>query len=244
MVIVDEAVEKAANLVAGANEEGFHLRNVNCGRDYQPDAVCDIATAWQGAPCPQCATPLQACRGIEVGNIFKLGTRFTEALDANFLDADGKTHPIVMGSYGIGIGRLLASVAEAHNDENGLVWPLSVAPYQVHLVVLAKGESPAKEAAETVYAQLGAAGVEVLFDDRQENAGVKFKDADLLGIPLRLTVGDRGLKNGIVELKKRSAGSQRRSSSLIEVVRPGGGGTLAQMERALFAGVVEVEYQD
>ena len=242
LVIVDEAVETAANLVAGANEEGFHLRNVNCGRDYQPDLVADIVMARPGDPCRQCGAELQTSRGVEVGNIFKLGTRFTKALDANFLDAEGKVQHVVMGSYGIGVGRLLASIAEEHNDENGLVWPLSVAPYQVHLVVLAKGDSPARVAAEDLYRQLGEAGVEVLFDDRNENAGVKFNDADLFGIPLRLTVGDRGLKKGVVESKRRDA-EQSDELPVAEVVE-GVKQVLAQLAAELDAGVVAVEYQD
>ena len=202
-VIVDDAVASAANLVAGANEAGYHIKNVNCGRDYQPDQVADIAAAADGDGCPCCGAALRAVRGVETGNIFQLGTKFTEALGGDYLDANGKAQPVVMGSYGIGVGRLLACLAEEYHDDNGLIWPIAVAPYQVHITLLAKGEGEAQDVAETLYADLQARGLEVLFDDRRENPGVKFKDADLIGVPVRVTVGDRGLKKGIVEFKLR-----------------------------------------
>jgi prolyl-tRNA synthetase len=204
VIVVDDAVPAAPNLVGGANEDGFHLRNVNYGRDFQADHVVDIAAAAAGDACPQCGAPLQAVRGVEVGNIFKLGTRYSEALGATFLDAQGESHPVIMGSYGIGVGRLLACIAEEHHDAHGLIWPISVAPYTVHLVMLSgKGGSDTQAAAETLYMTLDAAGIETLFDDRQESPGVKFNDADLIGLPLRLTVSERSLKNGGVEFKRR-----------------------------------------
>ncbi len=203
LVIVDDLLPKAHNLVAGANEPGFHLTNTNVGRDYEPDLVADIAMAEDGASCPKCAGILEAKRGVEVGNIFKLGTRYTEALGATFLNEDGKAQPIIMGSYGIGVGRLLASVAEAYHDENGLVWPVSVAPFPVHLVLLPGKDAEAQEAAEALYRDLVAAGLEPLYDDRDERAGVKFNDADLIGLPLRVTVSSRSLKNGGLEFKRR-----------------------------------------
>jgi prolyl-tRNA synthetase len=199
IVVVDEAVVDAPNLVAGANEEGHHLLNVNYGRDYEADIVADLAAAQEGDACPRCGAPLSMSRGVEVGNIFKLGTRYSAAMGATFVDEDGEQHPVIMGSYGIGVGRLLACVAEEHNDDYGLIWPISLAPYEVHIVSLRGGEEVASE----LYEELTAAGVEVLFDDRDESPGVKFNDADLIGNPIRLTVGKRGLDKGGVELKLR-----------------------------------------
>lgn len=199
VVVVDDAVPDAPNLVAGANEEGYHLRNVNYGRDFQADVVADIAAAQEGDRCPRCGTAMNVSRGVEVGNIFKLMTRFSDAMDATYVDEDGEAKPIVMGSYGIGVGRLMACIAEEHNDEYGLIWPITVAPYDVHLVALRGGE----EVAEDVYDGLRAAGLGVLYDDRDESPGVKFNDADLIGVPIRLTIGSRSLDQGGVELKLR-----------------------------------------
>ncbi len=204
LLVVDDLIPRSPNLVAGANREGWHLRNVNCGRDYQPDLTTDLVAASAGHPCPICQAPLKAMRGVEVGNIFKLGTKYSEAMDASFLDEDGGSAPMVMGCYGIGSGRLMASVIETNNDENGIIWPITIAPYQVYLVSLATRRTPeVTETAEQINAQLQDAGIEVLFDDRDERAGVKFNDADLLGIPLRLTIGARGVKSGVAELKLR-----------------------------------------
>ena len=203
IIVADDAIFSSPNLVAGANEAGYHLLNVNYGRDYEADLVCDIAVAREGDACPHCGAPLRAERGVEVGNIFKLGTRYSEALGATFVDREGISRPVVMGSYGIGIGRMLACIAETHHDEHGLLWPISVAPYQVHLTALLRAKSGVAEVADRLYADLQAAGVEVLYDDREASPGVKFNDADLIGLPLRLTVGARGLKKGGVELKRR-----------------------------------------
>lgn len=203
LVVVDQSIADACNLVAGANREGYHVKNVNCGRDYTPDITADIAAARAGDCCPRCGSEMRTSRGVEVGNIFQLGTKYTEALGGDYLDANGKVQPVIMGSYGIGVGRLLACVAEEHHDENGFVWPVSVAPFEVMITLLAKGEGEAQTAAESIYADLTERGIDVLLDDRRENPGVKFNDADLIGIPVRLTVGDRGLKNGVVEFKLR-----------------------------------------
>jgi prolyl-tRNA synthetase len=167
--------------------------------------VADIAAAGEGDACPNCGAALRTSRGVEVGNIFKLGTRYTAALGANFLDKDGQAKPVIMGSYGIGSGRLLACVAEQHRDANGLRWPVSVAPYHVQLVLLPDASGQAATAADQLYADLRAAGVEVLYDDRDERPGVKFKDADLMGMPLRVTVSERSLKQGGLELKRRDS---------------------------------------
>jgi prolyl-tRNA synthetase len=206
IVVVDDAVPASPNLVAGANEVGYHYRNVNHGRDYQADIVTDIALAREGDLDPIAGRPMRTSRAVEVGNIFKLGTRYSTSLGATFLDRDGQTRPIIMGSYGIGVGRLLACVAEQYHDARGLMWPVTVAPYAVHLVVLAGGAGgEASAVAERLYADLTAAGVDVLYDDREESPGVKFNDADLIGVPLRLTVGERALKRGGVEVKRRDS---------------------------------------
>ncbi len=207
LLIVDDLIPNSVNLVAGANRKDKHYLNVNYGRDYEADIVTDIVAAAEGHACPRCGAPLRAVRGIEVGNIFKLGTKYSEAMGATYLDEEGNSQPIVMGSYGIGSGRLIASAIERHNDENGIIWPITIAPYTVMLVSLPSVKNPeVVEAADEVYATLTAAGMEVLYDDRDERAGVKFNDADLLGIPLRITIGARGLKNGIAELKVRRNG--------------------------------------
>ena len=204
IVVVDEAIAKGTNFVSGANEEGYHCLNVNVGRDFDPDIVTDLIAVEKGMPCPECETPLNSTRGIEVGNIFKLGTKYSDSMGAKVLDENGKMQPLFMGCYGIGVGRLLACIIEAHHDDQGIIWPISVAPFEVQIVVLT-GRKPAGEleAAEKLYAQLKAAGLDVLLDDRDERAGVKFNDADLIGIPIRLTVGSRGLANGQIEMKMR-----------------------------------------
>lgn len=197
-VIVDDAVPASPNLVAGANEAGYHLLNTNIGRDYAATIVADIAAAGDGDACLNCGQPLYTSRGVEVGNIFKLGTRYSAAINATYFDADGAQKPIVMGSYGIGSGRLLACIAEEHHDDKGLIWPITVAPYHVHLVSLGQAE-----AADRVYEALLKAGIEVLYDDREESPGVKFNDADLIGIPIRVTVAAKALAKGGVEVKRR-----------------------------------------
>lgn len=201
LVVVDDLIPLSPNLVAGANETGYHYTNVNYERDYKADIVADIATAEEGSACPRCGSAMHTSRGVEVGNIFKLGTRYSAALGANYLDVNGQEKPIIMGSYGIGSGRLLACVAEEHHDDKGLIWPMSVAPFDVHLVALRGGQ----EQADALYSQLQQAGFEVLYDEREESPGVKFNDADLIGLPIRLTVTERSLKEGGVELKLRSA---------------------------------------
>jgi len=238
LVVVDDAVVNSPNLVAGANEAGYHLRNVNYGRDYEAAVVADIAAAQEGDLCPQCGTPMRMSRGVEVGNIFKLGTRYSKDMGATFVDEDGESRPVVMGSYGIGVGRLLACIAEEHNDEQGLCWPIAVAPYEVHLVALRGGF----EAAEQLYADLKKAGIEVLFDDRDESPGVKFNDADLIGIPIRVTAGKRSLDEGGVELKLR----EEKDRSLVPLDEALD--RIKQVRQALYdriaASVVEVTFPD
>jgi prolyl-tRNA synthetase len=202
ILVADDLVAKSPNLVAGANEEGYHFLNVNYGREFTADIVADIVSVADGYACPHCGAPLRTVRGVEVGNIFKLGTRYSAAMGALFQDQDGERKPVIMGSYGIGVGRLMASVVEESNDKFGIIWPISIAPYPVHIVALRGGF----EVAEQLYHDLQDAGVEALYDDRTEpSPGEKFNDADLIGIPLRITVGGRSLKKGGVELKRRSA---------------------------------------
>ncbi|NTU75676.1 MAG: proline--tRNA ligase, partial [Anaerolineaceae bacterium] len=205
-VVVDDLIPDCPNLVAGANEAGYHLRNVNYGRDYQAQVVADIASAREGDGCPNCGKPMRQSRGVEVGNIFKLGTRYTLAMGCNFLDENGENNPVIMGSYGIGVGRLLACVAEEHHDEKGLIWPVSIAPFPVHLVVLPGKNIDVRTPASQIEQALIVAGMEPLVDDRDESAGVKFNDADLIGLPLRVTISERALKQGGAEFKLRAGG--------------------------------------
>jgi len=241
LIVVDDAVAATANLVAGANEEGFHLRNVNYGRDFTADIIADIAAAQAGSACPECGAPMRAERGVEVGNIFKLGTRYSEAMRATFLDADGIEHPVVMGSYGIGIGRALACVAELHYDAYGLKWPVSVAPYQVHLLTLGPEGSDVTSTADRLYADLAAAGLEVLFDDRDRSPGVKFNDADLIGLPLRITVAQRGLAQGSVELKRRD--STERQLVRVEEAVATTAAIIAELQRNISLTVTTVPFR-
>lgn len=208
-VVADDSLLAGANYVAGANEPGYHLRNVNYPRDFRADLVGDIALAREGDRCPHCGASLRAARGIEVGHIFQLGTKYSERMGATFHDAAGHECPLVMGCYGIGLGRLLACVLEQHHDERGITWPAALAPYPVHLVALGEVDSSVGQAAAELEAALCAAGLEPLYDDRAESAGVKFNDADLLGLPVRLTVSRRSLAQGGVEIKGRRESAPR-----------------------------------
>jgi prolyl-tRNA synthetase len=237
-VVVDDLIPNSPNLVAGANEDGYHLRNVNLGRDYEADIVADITLAEEGYLCPTCAKPLRASRGVEVGNIFKLGTRYSEDMEASFLDKDGKKQYVIMGSYGIGSGRLLASVAEEFHDEDGLTLPISVAPYAVHLIALKGAETEG----DKIYEELLGIGVEVLYDDRKESPGVKFADADIIGIPIRLTVSSRTLKEKGVELKQRDQAESRivPDSDLVGVVEK----EIQSLRDKIADMVVEIPFED
>jgi prolyl-tRNA synthetase len=218
-VVVDELVARSPNLVAGANREGFHYRNVNVGRDFTPNVTADITNAREGDPCPTCGQPLILRNGIEVGNIFKLGTKFTDAAGATYLGEDGREHAIVMGSYGIGVGRNVACVVEDHHDEKGIVWPEEVAPYAAHLVAIgANRDAQVGEIAERLHAVAEGAGYwrQILYDDRDESPGVKFTDAELLGMPWILTVSPRSIAAGGVEVQERATG-ERATRSIEEV---------------------------
>jgi len=200
----DLSITKGNNFVVGANKPDTHLRGANYPRDFQVDILTDIALAGPGQNCASCGHALEFLRGVEVGHIFKLGTFFSEALGAHFLDQDGHQQPIIMGCYGIGVGRLLAAAIEEHHDDKGIVFPAPIAPYQVHLVGLNLADEQVAEEAERLYQELQDQGFEVLYDDRTEgSAGVKFNDVDLLGLPVRLVVSPRNLKAGVVELKQR-----------------------------------------
>ena len=208
-IVVDELAAATPNLVAGANREGWHVRNVNVGRDYTPDAIVDIDSAKEGDACPTCGSPVILRNGIEVGNIFKLGTKYTDAFGARYLGEDGKEHPIVMGSYGIGLGRNVACVVEAHHDAKGIVWPAEVAPYPAHLVSIGANKEPQVAAvAQNLHDRALAAGRELLWDDRDESPGVKFTDAELLGMPWIVTISPRSLSAGGAEVTERATGER------------------------------------
>ncbi|MCH6555017.1 MAG: proline--tRNA ligase, partial [Chloroflexi bacterium] len=210
-IIADDLLPQEVNLVAGANKPDAHLLNVNYSRDWQADTVADIALAGEGSLCAapgdgesQCRTPMDLRRGIEMGQVFKLGTFYAEKLGATYLDAEGKQRPAVMGSYGIGTERLLAAIIEANHDERGIIWPTEIAPFQVHLVVLQPERQEVRSAAEELYDNLQSNGLAVLYDDREETPGVKFNDADLLGAPLRVTISPRTMEKESLEVKRRS----------------------------------------
>lgn len=219
IVVADEAIARRRNLVTGANREGWHLRNFNLARDCRVDSLARLASATTGDPCSICGTPLRIRRGIEYGNIFQLGTDYSVSLGALYNDEEGQQLPVVMGSYGIGVGRMLACIAEEHHDDRGLALPIGVAPYEVALISVGH-DQPVTQLAEATYRQLEDAGVEVLFDDRDASPGVKFADADLRGIPLRVTISPRSLKAEGAEFKRR-IGEPRtvsRGSILAEVL--------------------------
>ena len=203
-IVVDASVSRGVPHVAGANAKDAHLRDVVLGRDFDGEVV-DVHDAREGDRCPRCGGALVLHRAIEVGNIFQLGTFYSDRMNATYLDDDGTRKPFVMGSYGIGLGRLLAAVVEEHHDEKGIIWPMQVAPYHAHLLTLPHSDEKVRSAAERIEADLEAAGVEVLYDDREESAGVKFADADLVGLPIRVTVSRRTLATGQAELKLRDA---------------------------------------
>jgi prolyl-tRNA synthetase len=203
-IIADDSITSGTNFVAGANKPETHLKNVNYPRDFKVDLITDIAQTHAGEECPKCGGKLSSTRGIEVGHVFKLGTFLSEKLGAFFIDAEGTSRPIIMGCYGIGLDRLLAAIIELHHDDKGIIWPISVAPYHIYLCALHTEDPDIAAAAEKVYNDLEAQGLEVLFDDRNESPGVKFNDADLLGIPLRVTVSPRTSEKNSAEIKKRS----------------------------------------
>jgi prolyl-tRNA synthetase len=208
-IIADHSVMNLVNLVTGANREDYHLKNVNIGRDFKVDSYADLRVAQAGDPCPRCGGTIRIARGIEVGHVFKLGTKYSRAMKASYLDKDGKEKIMIMGCYGIGIGRTVAACIEQNHDEHGIIWPMALAPYTVIVTPVNIKEADVMKVSEDIYAGLLASGVEAILDDRDERAGVKFKDADLIGIPLRIVVGAKNLTQGKVELKIRKTGENR-----------------------------------
>lgn len=217
-IVVDSELPGLKNLCAGACKTDYHLKNVNYGRDYKGDIVTDIKSLKEGDPCPVCGAPVKHTRGIEVGQVFKLGTKYSESMGATYKDENQKEQLIVMGCYGIGVTRTLAAVVEQHHDENGIIWPVSVAPYHVIITIMKPEDQVQSDLADTICAELEAGGAEVLVDDRKDRPGVKFKDADLLGIPVRITVG-RGAPDGIIEYKLRRDAEKEEISAEDAVAR-------------------------
>jgi len=228
-ILADESLRQGSYVV-GANRDGVHLQAVAAGRDFECE-FADLQVTLPGEGCPRCGKPLRVERVIEVGNIFKLGTRYSVALGAMYLDEQGQRRPVVMGSYGIGPARIAAAAIEQHHDADGIVWPWAIAPFQVHMVPVAVKDPALVAAAEQMYGELEAAGFDVLMDDRDERAGVKFKDADLLGVPIRITVGNLLAKEGLVEIRERGARADRRTprGQVIETVRELAGSLAGRM---------------
>jgi prolyl-tRNA synthetase len=220
VVVADPSIRAETGWVTGSNRVDHHVRNALLGRDFSVDIWADLVTIVSGDACPKCGHELSVDRGIEVGHVFQLGTKYTEALDANYIDEHGETHPMVMGCYGIGVSRIVAAVAEENHDEQGLSWPAALAPYDVHLIVVpGRGDAAAGVIAEAerIYEALQARGIDVLFDDRDASPGVKFADADLLGMPVQIVVGAKGVARGVVERKVRATG-ERDELPLADVV--------------------------
>ncbi len=209
IVVVDATVMKMHNVCCGANKEGYHFINVNPGRDFTPTYVADIRLIQEGDPCPHCGGEVSKARGIEVGQVFKLFTKYSSALKATYLDENGKEQPMVMGCYGVGVSRTMAAAIEQNYDDNGIIWPIEIAPYHVLVVPVNTKDEASAAKAEEIYMQLKKVGLETVIDDRNERPGVKFKDADLIGYPLRVVVGPKTLTEGKLEVKIRKTGEIR-----------------------------------
>ena len=216
-VYVDSEVGQMKNFIVGANETNYHFKNVNMGRDFKPKEVCDLRNITTNDPCPECKGKIEIAQGIEVGHIFKLGTKYSKSLSCTFLDENGKEQLMVMGCYGIGVSRIIAAIVEQNNDQNGIIWPMSVAPYKVIIVPVMASDAVQFELAKKIYDELTSKGIDTILDDRDERAGVKFKDADLIGIPIRITVGKKA-GDGVVEFKQRS-GSEVKEINTEEVLK-------------------------
>ena len=208
-VVADPTVMDLEVAATGANAEDTHVVGVVPGRDFEPSSVADVRLAAAGDPCPKCAEPMIEKRGIEVGHIFKLGTKYSTSMDCRYQDADGEEQPMIMGCYGLGVSRTLAAAVEQNHDDKGIIWPLPLAPYEVVLVVLNSDKEEVVEAASSIYEDLRTAGFDVLFDDRLERPGVKFNDMDLIGFPVRVVLGKRGLDSGEAEVSLRRDGEKR-----------------------------------
>ncbi len=207
-LVCDETLKASQSWTCGANEADYHLTGVKPGRDFEPGEWMDLITVVAGDPCPRCGAPLSAARGIEVSQVFQLGTKYSEAMGATFADENGEEKPFLMGCYGVGVSRTLAASVEQHNDENGIIWPVSIAPYEVAVIPLDPKQEECAAACDTIVDALCDAGIEVIVDDRNERPGVKFADNDLMGFPYQIVLGKRGLKNGTCELKDRATGER------------------------------------
>ncbi len=216
-LVCDESLRASKSWAVGANEVDHHFTGACPGRDFEVDEWADLVTVVAGDPCPHCGKPLASARGIEVSQVFQLGTKYSEAMGATFMDEDGREKPLLMGCYGVGVSRTLAAIVEQHNDENGIIWPVSVAPYEVSVIPLDPKKEECAEACESIVSALEEAGIEVIVDDRKERPGVKFADNDLMGFPYQIILGNRGLKNGTVELKDRAT-SERTDVAIDEIV--------------------------
>lgn len=241
IVVADSAVAEGTSWITGANAVDQHRRNVCVGRDFLVSQWIDLAVAANGDPCPRCGEPLSVDRGIEIGHVFQLGTKYSEALEANYVDESGTPQPMVMGCYGIGVSRIVSAVVEEHHDENGICWPAALAPYDVHLVVLpGRAKTPeqialseeVERAGEELYRVMTEAGISVLFDDRDVSPGVKFADADLLGMPVRLTLGAKGFARGVVERLDRATGEERELALTDDILSV----ALTELRLAILAG--------
>ena len=218
-IFADPALKGRSGMTTGANEDDFHLLGVNIERDIKVDQWIDMRSIVDGEGCPSCSEPLRVVRCIEAGHIFKLGRKYSEAMGVTVLDSEGKSQTPTMGSYGIGVGRAMAAIAETHCDDSGLIWPMSVAPYEVVLTVVKTDDENSMKIADEIYTDLKTNGIDVLLDDREERPGVKFADAELIGIPLRVTIGPRGLENGVVEFLDRSDPEKTQAEISVEEVR-------------------------
>lgn len=232
-LIADDEVALMTNFIVGANEVDAHFVDVNVGIDFQVAEWADIKLARDGDPCPGCAGALRSAKGIEVGHIFQLGTKYSEAMGASFLDEEGKQKPFIMGCYGIGVSRLVAAAVEQYNDDSGIVWPVSIAPFEVEIIPIKWDDDSVRSAALGLYEELKDKGIDALLDDRAESPGVKFADADLIGVPVQLIVGPRSVKEGKAELKVRSTG-ERRETPLGEAA-----GEMLDILKGLFAAIAE-----
>ncbi len=231
-LVCDESLRASKSWTCGANEVDYHFTGACPGRDFEVDVWADLVTVREGDPCPHCGRPLKGARGIEVSQVFQLGTKYSEAMGATFVGEDGKERPLIMGCYGVGVSRTLSAVIEQHNDENGIIWPVQIAPYEVSVIALDK-KGEAFDAASDLADKLAAEGIETVFDDRAERPGVKFADNDLMGFPYQIVVGKRGFKNGTAELKNRATGD-REDVALDEVVAKVA--ALVRAERMPYAG--------
>ncbi len=207
-LVVDESLRESKSWTCGANEVDYHYTGACPGRDFAVDEWADLVTVKAGDPCPHCGAPLKGARGIEISQVFQLGTKYSESMGATFTDEDGHEKPFLMGCYGIGVSRMLAAVVEQHNDENGICWPVCVAPYEVEVVPLNVGDDVVWPVAESLVEELAQADLEAVIDDRKERPGVKFADADLIGLPYQVILGKRGVKGGTAEVKVRETGER------------------------------------